>query len=173
MTDVNRLIADLAKSAEILAMDMKARTSSGRYPSDLSDSIVVSPVAVSGNTLSVKISVMHPAGAAYEFGSGVHATRGSAGTYEIRPKEANALAIPAEKWPEFEFPVKRGKKMMGMVGDTFLLRFVDHPGVEARPYMRPALQDKRQEIRGILKRSFVASFLGGREKETIEVRIVL
>lgn len=171
LTNINQLIASLASSAELLANEMRNRTAGGQYPSGLSSSITVGQVNTSGeDKLTCRISVNHPAGAAYEWGSGLHSTKGPAETYQIRPKRASALAIPFERWPDFQFPVVSGKKMMGSSEGKFFLRYVDHPGVEARPYVEPSIQAKRKEIAKMLGRGFVAS-ITRKEKEIVEIRV--
>ena len=58
----------------------------------------------------------------------------------LLPKNKKVLGIPQENWPGFQFPVRRGPKMIGLSEDgKFLLRKVDHPGVVAKPYMTPAI----------------------------------
>lgn len=169
-TNINQLIASMASSADLLANEMKTRTSGGDYPSGLADSIVISEVKPVGDYLEVRISVMHPAGAAYEWGSGIHSTKGPKETYQIRPRRASALAIPFERWPDFDFPVVPGKKMMGAGASHFILRYVDHPGVEARPYAEPSIQAKKKEIAKMIGRGFIAS-ISRKEKDIVEIRV--
>lgn len=117
-----------------------------------------------------------PQAAAFEFGSGIHAKNaGPEDTYVIAPVNAKALRFP------FTLSFMPGKKLLGMlqggrtisrktifnrmmndpsglISGEFLWSYVDHPGVEARPYMRPAivakLPEARQKINGTLKVMF-------------------
>lgn len=74
-------------------------------------------------TLSGKLS-------AYEWGSGLHRTRGSASKYPITPKNGRALVFPGTH--EFE-------------GQTIITQLVMHPGIEPRPFLEPAKRATRQQ----------------------------
>lgn len=97
-----------------------------------------------------------PHALAFEYGSGEHGEKGQ--KYPIYPKNTSALAFPESRWPQFEPPVISGRKMIGMIDGKFLLRFVEHPGVEARPFLHPAIDAKRKTIRnrfiGLLSKSY-------------------
>jgi len=87
-----------------------------------------------GNNLvltgSVKVDLKAaPEARAYEYGSGIHATHGVVGTYPIRAKNVSNLHF----WWE-----RKDKWFFGPV--------VDHPGVEAQPYLRPALKEHKKEL---------------------------
>lgn len=169
LTNINQLIASLASSAELLATEMRNRTSGGRYPSGLSDSITVGQVDTMGeDKFKVHISVMHPAAAAYEWGSGIHSTKGPKEKYPINPKKVGgSLIFPEERWPNFKYiPFSPVYPINGM----FYLPHVDHPGVEARPYVKPSIQAKKKEIAKMVGRGFVAS-ITRRETEIEEIRV--
>lgn len=78
-----------------------------------------------------------PEAPAFEYGSGIHATRGETKRYIIRPKRAPMLVFPLSRWPDFEpgrtpvAPDKRG---------LFHLPSVMHPGVRPRPLLNAAVQ---------------------------------
>ena len=74
-------------------------------------------------TLSGKLS-------AYEWGSGIHRTRGGAAKYPITPKNGRALVFPGTN--EFE-------------GQTIITPLVMHPGVSPRPFLEPAKRATRQQ----------------------------
>lgn len=97
-----------------------------------------------------------PHALAFEYGSGVHGESGK--TYRIEPKNATALKFPESKWPQFEPPMIPGKKMVGLFGNIFVLRYVDHPGVEARPFLTPAIASARRNARsfffGIISKAY-------------------
>lgn len=174
MINSNNILAALTKAANTVATDMKSKTSGGNYPKELPGSIVVESAKVIGEgKYSVSIVVKHPAGAAYEFGSGIHATRGTAKKYEIAPRNAPVLAFP---WQP-EFVPWGSRKFAGVVlegKDTtkgqYFFHVVEHPGVEARPYARPSLQAKKAEIAKQLGTAFKASIsiLGGKYTEVIK-----
>lgn len=110
-----------------------------------------------------------PQASAFEFGSGLHRTRGERATYPIVPRNASVLAIPEEKWPDFEYPVRFGAKMLGLSEDgNFILSRVDHPGVAARPFMTPAIIAKLPEARARIQGSVRAILQFGGTIEVIE-----
>lgn len=88
-----------------------------------------------------------PQSAAFEFGSGIHATRGRKGKYVIEPKNKQVLAFPTERWEDFGYPVGSGPKMIGISTDNnFLLRYVDHPGVSQKAFVTPAILETIDEV---------------------------
>lgn len=74
---------------------------------------------------------------AYEYGSGIHSTRGSAGKYVITPRLKQALWFYMDN-PNPNIPLYEKD---GQIGVT--LPRVMHPGVAARPFLRPAVQEVR------------------------------
>jgi hypothetical protein len=110
-------------------------------------------------TYSIDINVdlkVAPAAGAYEWGSGIHATKGEKGLYPIKAKNADELHF---------FWEKRGKWFMG-----FELPF-GHPGVAPRPYLVPTINDTKAEFKKILGQGFKAEILSGVNKiEVIEVK---
>ena len=82
-----------------------------------------------------------PHAAAFEYGSGEHGDTGA--PYIISPKEKAALAF---EWPGHD-PPWGSQKFIGLGEDGKLLfRFVEHPGVKARPYLRPAIESERDGL---------------------------
>ena len=72
-----------------------------------------------------------PMAAAFEFGSGVH-RKDDPNTYIIKNRtEGKMLVIPASRWPNKRFN-----------DDPAYLRFVNHPGVAARPFLQPAITSR-------------------------------
>jgi hypothetical protein len=84
-----------------------------------------------------------PEAAAFEFGSGIH-RKESPDTYVIAPKNASLLAFP---WPDHDPNWHTGNKFVGVSGEKFLFRYVDHPGVAARPFMQPAVDEVLPTLR--------------------------
>ena len=102
-------------------------------PKHIAEFIQVSDVTENGNTYLVNMHVSladAPDAAAWEFGSGLHRTRGSPGKYIISATNAPNLYF----WWERESKYFRGK-------------VVHHPGIVARPYMRPALESKMSQVK--------------------------
>lgn len=69
-------------------------------------------------------------GAAYEWGSGLRATRGAATKYPITPKNSKALVFEGtNRWK----------------GEIIITPLVMHPGVAPRPFLEPAKRKTRQK----------------------------
>ena len=75
-----------------------------------------------------------PEARAYEFGSGIHATKGAVGTYPIVARNADNLVF----WWE--------NRQKWFVGSK-----VNHPGVRKSAYLRPALRQHRKELQEFTK----------------------
>lgn len=155
----NGMLLSLGKVAAFFVPKMKEKRAQVNAPRNIDDAIsVTSPVLTSkGAKVEVEISLEEaPAAAAFEWGSGEHATRGPRGKIRIVPKQKDVLAF---LWPNAPpgFPVsaKTGK---------VVLKHVDHPGVEKRPYIRPTIEENTEEIKEILGKDFKASLLVGVKK---------
>jgi hypothetical protein len=115
-----------------------------------------------GNKYSVEIVIdtsedAAPMAGAFEWGSGEH---GEEGDRYLIPG-APWLIIPRERWPDFEPPER----------DPILMRSVMHPGVEARPYIKPTIMETRDKFRDILGKEFKAMILADTKKvEVISVK---
>lgn len=68
----------------------------------------------------------------------------------IRPRTKEALAF---EWPGAPGNLKPGKS------GKYVFRFVNHPGatIPPQPYLRPALQQKRQEVKAVIVRSILGA----------------
>lgn len=89
--------------------------------------------------------------AAQELGSGEHA-EGGGKPYPIRPVKKKALAF---FWPDAPASVPVSEKTGKVV-----LAEVTHPGVKPQPYLRPALEESADEVKGII----LAAMLAGLRK---------
>lgn len=124
-------------------------------PSIISDNMKVANFKRDGEgRYSIEVSVdldKAPMATAYEFGSGIHATRGVRSKYTITPKNSSALAF---EWnPAF---VPWGSpKFIGLSGKKFLFRYVKHPGVEQKAFLAPAAEESASAALGILGNSLV------------------
>lgn len=78
-------------------------------------------------TVSLSLS---PKLAAFEWGSGIHATRGARGKYPITPKNKKALSFAGTN----EF-----------AGQQIVTQLVMHPGVEKRAFLEPAKRATRKQ----------------------------
>jgi hypothetical protein len=90
-----------------------------------------------------------PEARAFEYGSGIHSTKGVAETYPIRPVNATALVFPGtHEWA--------GKTIVvpPMGGGVVM-----HPGVEPRPFLTPAVEENQERIRALLGSS-IRQYIG-------------
>lgn len=86
------ILSALAQIGSIFKNKASAKASSNRLTSIAGSFSVGSPMQ-NGATYSIEIKVDHPAAGAFEYGSGIHATKGTKGKYIIAPKNKNALAF--------------------------------------------------------------------------------
>lgn len=89
-----------------------------------------------------------PEAVAYEFGSGVHGEKGK--EYPIVPKNKKFLAFEWDKAdPSIHMMVNyKGKNLV-------LFKKVMHPGVEARPFIKPALENALKNLPDLLGREII------------------
>jgi hypothetical protein len=135
------------------------------YPPEIAQNIVIGDAKQEGDgkysiTVSIDLSEgAAPMARAFEFGSGLHAELGKKGTYEIKPKKSGGhLSFEKSKWPKYD-PNYFEEGKPGVAPDWFHFTFVNHPGIVARPFMRPSVVATKPEIINILGNSFKASIL--------------
>jgi hypothetical protein len=100
--------------------------------------VVIDTVKGRGNSKFISVRIRAPEARAFEYGSGLHATKGPKQKYIIRPRRKKALYFYWEK-----------------IGQTFVGQKVMHPGIEARPFIAQARAEARTEIRKLLKENGV------------------
>jgi len=109
----------------------------------------------SGYTVNVTVDLnKSPEAAAFEYGSGEH---GESGEKYIIPG-VPFLAIPRERWSSFTPPPDV---------DPIVLASVEHPGVEAKPYLQPAIETHRNRIKDALGKVFKSAYLDSTVKVTV------
>lgn len=127
----------------------------GKFRSIIS---VKSSVSETGGKITITSVARGVAARAYEYGSGIHArikskrskNQQADGRILIKPKTKRVLAF---FWEKVDENTPTGKKFIGISADTgkALLRYVEHPGVEAanngRGYLAPAINEVRKTIR--------------------------
>jgi hypothetical protein len=162
MTKIGNLVAEearrrvkTARMAGAISLSEAKKLSNGNYYIDM--------------IINLDENTGAPEFMAYEKGSGLYGEQNE--TYVIAPKKAEALAFP------FTLTSFSGKKLLGgyvdgqykkakyinkevMISDhgqvfvdPAFWSYVDHPGVEARPAVKPAFKAKRQEAMEIFKQS--------------------
>lgn len=153
MSIENSIVAGLTKAANFYAQKVAQKIREVNAPHRMAEKVIVGQAVVSGNQASIDISITDDAAPAFEFGSGIHATKGPAEKYIIAPRNKGALAFD---WsPEDEGMVFKSPKFIAQIGDDrWLFRFVEHPGVAPRPFMRPTLLENRQEIAKMIGKEF-------------------
>lgn len=151
----SNMMQGLTQSANVVVIRMKDILKvhgKGGYPAVISDSISIdSPIQEADNRYSITIKVdlkKAPMAAAFELGSGLHDIR-SPSLYPI-PRTDNTSAQELHFfWKE------RGKWFKGQ-----RLPF-GHPGIVAKPFMKPSVIETKPEVTKILGDKFKTSILLG------------
>ena len=120
-----------SKFMEIMAQ----KVSQNNLPEAINEHTSADPPQKKGSKYSIDVVIdtredAAPMAGAFEWGSGLHGEKGA--TYPIPGMPW--LAIPRERWPKFAPPPDV---------DPVVLSKVDHPGVEAKPYLQPAIESTR------------------------------
>jgi hypothetical protein len=159
----NYYIVALTKAAKVLVQEIRSNLRSGDYPDEIAKGLKVGTAKATETGGEIRIVFTAPMSAAFERGSGEHGPDGE--RYRIEPKDVGALAFEWDKTP-----AGPGEKFIGQAGDGRLLfRYVDHPGIEARPYIAPAIDAKRDEMKKILGLPAKIIIRDGRPKKTVIV----
>jgi hypothetical protein len=87
-----------------------------------------------------------PHAAAFEYGSGEH---GESGERYLIPG-APWLVIPRERWPKYNPPPDV---------DPVVLRSVMHPGVKAKPFLQPAIDESKPKFKARAAAWFKRAYL--------------
>jgi len=130
-------ISDITRFGDSLAKSIRANL---KWSKKLRNKVKLHKGKVNNNGGEISITIadgdpnLQGMARAFEFGSGIHATRGTRKKYLIKPKNARALWFYMENpHPKIPLYIKGGK--IGVV-----LPKVLHPGVEARPFISKAIQ---------------------------------
>jgi len=148
---------------------MKAKIIQVNAPRKIIDATSIGSPVITGEgagyidiTIDMNPDTGAPMAAAFEYGSGLHGKRGQ--RYPIEPKNAKVLAFPWSIARNLS-PSFTGKSTAGIelsADDKAFLPKVMHPGVAARPFIRPTIQEEKEQIKKILGKEFIASIkLGG------------
>lgn len=110
-----------------------------------------------------------PEAAAYEYGSGRH-RKDNPSTYVIKPREDSGARLLAFDWPDHDPDFPTGKKFIGMSNrGKFLFNYVDHPGVAAQPYLKPAMEKNRPSFKARILSVFKRGLLDSIKAEFKDV----
>jgi hypothetical protein len=178
----NDIAKALDKAVRYYGQKVDAVLSSGNYPSGKDPyrdeykpiektKVVHDPITADGKvsqTITYGSEKEAPYAVAYEFGSGEQGPKGE--TYVIRSK-GKLLAIglgPLKSgrsaWkPSNKKAVFASKKFRGLFEyeneDVYLFDFVDHPGVEPRPFAQPTLTKELNNMTKIVGQEIFASIV--------------
>lgn len=164
---VEGIRAGLWESAMLFTQRMFKKIHEVNVPKNIIDATSIGSPTRESQSDYIDISIdleTAPAARAFEMGSGIHGESGE--TYEIRPKNVSHLAF---EWDKVDEETPYGKKFRGISSTTgkAIFTYVDHPGVRARPYITPTIEESIDEIADILGRQVTIS-LTSREVEIIE-----
>ncbi|MHA2085428.1 MAG: hypothetical protein ACXABD_16860 [Candidatus Thorarchaeota archaeon] len=173
----SRVDAALTKSAKLFREKMLQNARKAGVPRGLDRATSISNPKHDGNVSSIAIEISlasedeggAPWARAYEFGSGEHAEKAPK-PYRIQPKNAPFLAFGWQPetipWTSPKFiGVKRelGERTKGI----YFFNFVDHPGVKARPYIRPTVTQIKKELSNILIREVKSAIVSIYSKKIV------
>ena len=175
------ILEALVKSASLVVKAITDNIDTKRVSSNIKSAMSISKADISDGTASISIIIdteQAPEATAFEWGSGIHATRGVQKKYTIEPKNATKLKFP------FTLTYMPGSKFLGMKGyknryavwrelqggdhgqvsgESFWA-YVEHPGIEPKPYIEPAVLDTMGEVTKLLGTSFIVDVLIGDRK---------
>lgn len=151
------IMQKLVVVAKEFMVAMEQRENQNNLPRAIAQNTSAESPVKRGNAYSIDVVIdtsedAAPMAGAYEWGSGVHRTKGTPGLYPIEAKNAEELHF---YWEE------RQKWFIGV-----RLPY-GHPGVEAKPYIKPTLEESKDEIKRTLGREFKAQILSQTPKVTV------
>jgi hypothetical protein len=143
------LSTGLTRAMDHIVKKMKEKINQNNLPKVISDAIAQEPAQISGNQASIDGTIdlqKAPMAAAFEWGSGLHSTKGPQELYPIQAKNAPNLVF---WW------TRRSKWFVGKQ-----LPY-GHPGVAPRPYIEPTLISEIGEVKKIIGKEVKASIIIG------------
>lgn len=148
----NGINLGLILSANVVAQraTQKAPRDTGRLKRSITRGI---PFKVSPKIYGITVGTNVEYARAQEFGSGIHSEDPAYRNFiRIIPKKARVLAF---KWPNAPAGLTPGKDGL------FFFKAVNHPGVKAQPYLRPALLESKYIIKQLIYSSVKRALYGG------------
>lgn len=161
-----------------------ARLNSGGYPqgdsgrainptTSIQEALSISSIRKNGDTYFIDILgdfKKAPFIWAFEYGSGKQGDKGS--TYPIYPQTSSLLAFYWDK-----FPAGPGAKFAGYgkKDGKHLFFYVDHPGIKAKPFIRPTVDEHVKNFQSSMiekyKLQIRAGILGSAKEVNIKVEV--
>ena len=159
------MIKSLTEGANQIVANARSNVSEKHLNSRISSAITVGDpqVTPTGYEIVIRLNLKDepggaPEAAAFEYGSGIHATKGVRGTYEILPRNKRALAFRGGWSPENPIGAMNSEKFIDYIDDEDLWIFkrVDHPGVAPRPFLAPAIVAYKPNLRTKIVNAFAS-----------------
>lgn len=168
MPNNNTMLDALLRSAQAFAAVMRGALTPGQYPEAIKKSIVIDAPQFNGSYFFIDVKVGGENAkmtGAFEYGSGLHRTRGAPSLYPITAGDKGYLAFPISRWPKYVPPPNVSvAKFPGAISRK---DFVMHPGIAARPFVRPSIEESKGEVRKLLGAGFKAMIMDGVAPVTI------
>jgi hypothetical protein len=137
------IIKTLSEEAGRIAEKARDNASwSKTIPSAISSSEAKKSGGTFESTIKIDLKVA-PQAAAFEYGSGLHRTKGTPGLYAIEAKNAS----------ELHFWWEKGQKWFKGAALPY-----GHPGVAPKPYLQPAIESERGKVVSRLREAFIKSY---------------
>jgi hypothetical protein len=163
----NLVLKALTEEIGKIADSARKNVSAKRLPYEIVSAISVSPAEVIGDgryQIAIDVDLQEaPMAAAFEWGSGLHATRGVAMEYDIKAKNAPVLSF---LW---KYPSPLGRKYIVPEDEQVSFIRISHPGVAPRPYLQPAIDKNKLSLQSRLIDVFVTSLLQNMKVEFKDV----
>lgn len=163
----NQLIESLTKVATFFVTQLKAKIDEVKAPSGIKGGITIGAATPSERGAYIDVIIQHPAAGAFEYGSGLTSERYPPAKYKIEPVKSKWLAFPWGAARNIPGPIRgssvkpiRFSKKTGKA----VLPYVWHPGVKARPYIRPTIAAVSGDVIRILGETARVEFILRRPK---------
>jgi len=140
----DRLRGTITQVGGILKDAILVNLGDGHTPQELTNNTVLGQPEQVEDSISIKVITSGETAHAYEYGSGIHATKGAASTYPIEPKKSDALYIDINDWPKYKAPDGRATPKV------IKLLHVDHPGVAPKHYTEEAIASTQDVIFSVI-----------------------
>jgi len=145
------MLAKLNEIAVFFVDKVKQKIDDVNAPKAIKGNIFIgSPMALGEGRMYIDVTFDHPTAHAYEYGTDA---------YRIPNSGEKFMAFPREKWPQYNSSKPAPA--------YFVFTHVNHPPIQARPYIRPTIIENKEEMRKILGQAFKAEILRGVKKLTV------
>ena len=155
------MIKALTEGANQIVANAQSNVSEKKLNSRISDAITAGQAQITPTGYEIVIQLdlkKAPEAAAFEYGSGIHATKGVQGTYKILPKNKKALAFWGGWKPENPLGAMASEKFIDYIdeSDLWIFKEVDHPGVAQRAFLAPAIAAYKPNLKSKIIKAFAS-----------------